>query len=121
MHNVLGSALGEEGMSGVNRLIKILALLVIFIFAAGIALAVPPGRTLQFERAEMGPVVFDGGHHAEHGKFCSLCHPDVFRQKRGSARITKSDHSAGKMYCFACHTGTIAFVPHDNCSRRHEK
>jgi c(7)-type cytochrome triheme protein len=108
-------------MSDGNRLIKILALFVIFILAAGIALAVPPDRTLEFEKSEMGPVVFDGGHHAEHGKFCSLCHPDVFRQKRGSARITKSDHSAGKKYCFACHNGKVAFVPHDNCTRCHQK
>ena len=85
------------------------------------ALAVPPGMTVEFTKSPMGKVVFDGKFHADKGLLCDACHPAVFEQKKGTAKITIADHEAGQKFCFTCHNGGKSFAPKDNCNRCHQK
>ncbi|MDH5546146.1 MAG: cytochrome c3 family protein [Gammaproteobacteria bacterium] len=48
---------------------------------------------------------------------CKNCHPAVFEQKKGAAKIQMADILNGK-YCGLCH-GKIAFSPTLNCMRCH--
>lgn len=108
-------------MSSLLRAAGVALLSAAFIIAiAGTALAVPPGKTVVFDGGGAGQVVFDGAIHAEHGRFCVMCHTDIFVQKRGTAVITMNDHAKGKKFCFACHNGKVAYPPTGNCSRCHQ-
>lgn len=103
------------------RIIAIVAMLVIIAFA-GSALAVPPGKTVEFDGKGAGKVVFDGKTHADKGAKCNNCHPSIFQMKKGSTKITMADINAGK-FCGACHNGTKAFKAGDaaNCAKCHKK
>lgn len=103
------------------RIIAVVAMLVIIAFA-GSALAVPPGKTVEFAGGGMGKVVFDGKVHADKGKKCNDCHPALFQMKKGAQKITMADINAGK-FCGACHNGTTAFKAGDaaNCAKCHKK
>ena len=96
--------------------------LVLTAIASGTALAVGPGKTLEFTGSPMGTVVFDGTTHKNAGLTCSDCHnPEVFpKMKQGTVTITMNDLYAGK-YCGRCHNGTKAFTIKDNCTRCHHK
>jgi c(7)-type cytochrome triheme protein len=98
----------------------VVSLTLVISFAA-VAVAVPPGKKLEFNGNGKGAVAFDGRLHAEHGKYCALCHTDLFHQKKGDAKITVSDHREGKRFCFACHNGAAAYAPEGNCARCHHK
>lgn len=89
---------------------------------AGSALAVPPGKTVDYAGGPMGKVVFDGKAHADKGLKCGDCHAKVFPMKKGSVKITKDDHGKD-MACGACHNGTKAFGMADtkNCGTCHKK
>jgi c(7)-type cytochrome triheme protein len=103
----------------------ILAILVSVVFIGG-AMAVPPGKTLEFPGGDKGKVVFDGKEHAEKGSKCNACHPAIFPMKgpgkEGAAKITMADINAGK-YCGTCHNGEKAFKSSDeaNCGKCHKK
>jgi c(7)-type cytochrome triheme protein len=86
------------------------------------AMAVPPGKTLEFKDGETGKVVFDGKFHADKGLKCNDCHPKIFMMKKGTAKLTMADLNAGK-YCGQCHNGTRSFKTVDpaNCARCHKK
>jgi len=105
------------------RIIAVVAMLVIIAFA-GSALAVPPGKTVEFAGGTAGKVVFDGKIHADKGKKCNDCHvqPKLFEMKKGAQKITMADINAGK-FCGACHNGTKAFKAGDpaNCAKCHKK
>ncbi|MCF6179130.1 MAG: cytochrome C, partial [Geopsychrobacter sp.] len=46
---------------------------------SGTAMAVPPGRTLEFTKSPMGKVTFSGKIHADAGVKCKECHnPTTF-------------------------------------------
>jgi c(7)-type cytochrome triheme protein len=92
----------------------------IALFSLNAVLAVPPGMEVQFTKSPMGKVTFSGKIHAEKGLLCPDCHPKVFEQKKGTAKITLADHEPGKKFCFTCHNGTKSFVPKDNCARCHK-
>ncbi len=98
------------------------ASLVLALLTSGAALAVGPGKTLEFAGSAMGTVVFDGTTHKNAGLTCSDCHnPEVFpKMKQGTIKITMSDLYAGK-YCGRCHNGKKAFEIKDNCTRCHHK
>ncbi|MGW8272551.1 MAG: cytochrome c3 family protein [Thermodesulfovibrionales bacterium] len=87
----------------------------------GTAMAVPAGKTVQYESAA-GKVVFDGKTHADKGFKCNDCHPGIFQMKKGSVKITMEAINAGKL-CGECHNGTKAFKADDqaNCARCHQK
>ncbi|MSN27168.1 MAG: cytochrome C [Geobacter sp.] len=90
--------------------------------ASGNALAVGPGKTLEFKESPMGTVVFEGSAHKNAGLTCSDCHnPEMFtKMKQGTVKITMNDLYAGK-YCGRCHDGNKAFLIKGNCTRCHHK
>ncbi len=96
--------------------------LVVIVAFVGTALAVPPGKTVEFAGASAGKVVFDGKVHADKGLKCNDCHTKIFMMKKGSAKITMADMNAGKN-CGECHNGTKAFKSSDaaNCGKCHKK
>ncbi|MFA5701387.1 MAG: c(7)-type cytochrome triheme domain-containing protein [Desulfuromonas sp.] len=101
-----------------------LTLFCAFILISAIpALAVPPGQSLTFDKAALGPVQFDGTlHNKAATKGCATCHnPDAFPQmKKGGATITMAKIYAGEQ-CGACHNGTDAFAAQGNCARCHKR
>lgn len=100
------------------RIITVVALLVIIAFA-GSALAVAPGKTVEFAGGGTGTVVFSGDTHK--GAKCAECHPNPFQMKKGATKITMADHVPGKM-CGKCHDGTKAFgMDSANCAKCHKK
>ena len=97
-------------------LVGIVALTLVF---AGLAMAVPPGKTLTFEDGAMGPVTFSGTVHADAGLKCNDCHTAIFPMKQGGVEIT-APHKAGET-CFTCHDGSKAFNFEGNCNKCHKK
>ncbi|GAB4389163.1 MAG: hypothetical protein Kow0025_12830 [Thermodesulfovibrionales bacterium] len=96
----------------------ILLTLVLAIAVIGTAMAVPPGKTVEFAGGAMGKVVFDGKAHADAGLKCMDCHPKLFEMKAG-AKIA-APHKAGEA-CFTCHNGEKAFDFSANCAKCHKK
>lgn len=96
------------------------SILLLFISSA---LAVPPGKTVEWE-ATGGPgkVVFDGKLHLDKGLKCFNCHTKIFKMRKFSTRMKMNDMFAGK-YCGVCHNGTRAFKVDDptNCSKCHKQ
>ncbi len=101
-------------MKKVAALVTIIAILAF----VGSALAVAPGKTIEFAGGEMGKVVFDGKTHADAGNKCMDCHPKLFEMKQGSAKVT-SPHKNGEL-CFTCHTGEEG-KPTKTCTDCHKK
>jgi c(7)-type cytochrome triheme protein len=93
------------------------AVFVLAIAAAGVARAVPPGFTVEFDGQGEGKVTFAGAKHTGPGMHCSNCHMEVFYVNR-SAQITRADHKR-KQFCFVCHDGEQAFASRGNCERCH--
>ncbi|MCL4536295.1 MAG: cytochrome C [Nitrospirae bacterium] len=102
-------------------LTAILAILIAVVFV-GTAMAVPPGKTIEFAGGAMGKIVFDGKTHADKGLKCNDCHTKIFQMKKGSAKMKMADINAGK-FCGECHNGTKAFKTSDaaNCTKCHKK
>lgn len=98
--------------------VVILLTLVIAIAFIGSAMAVPPGKTVEFD-TPMGKVTFDGKTHADAGNKCNDCHTKIFKMKKGSFEM-KSPHPEGE-FCFTCHNGEKAFAQKDNCQKCHVK
>jgi len=92
------------------------------LFAAGTALAVPPGTVIEFSDNPMGKVVFNGQVHKEADISCQECHKDGLfpKMKQGTVKITMEDIYAGRL-CGVCHDGEKAFAAPGNCTRCHIK
>lgn len=103
------------------RKTPILLTLIVVIAFAGSALAVPPGKTVNYPGGELGKVVFDGKSHADKGLKCTDCHTKVFPMKTVPG-IKMTDMNAGKN-CGACHNGEKSFKSGDpaNCVKCHKK
>ncbi len=88
----------------------------------GIAVAAPPGQTVEFAGGPMGKVVFDGKTHADKGAKCNDCHTKIFQMKKGSTKITMAAMNKGEN-CGVCHNGEKAFASSDpkNCKTCHKK
>ncbi|MBI3593239.1 MAG: cytochrome c3 family protein [Nitrospirae bacterium] len=99
----------------------ILAVVLAVVFV-GSAMAVPPGKTIEFAGGAMGKIVFDGKIHADKGLKCNDCHTKIFQMKKGTAKMKMADINAGK-FCGECHNGTKAFKTSDaaNCAKCHKK
>ncbi len=99
-----------------------LLLVVLVLGAVTAALAVPPGKTLTFDKSPMGAVVFSGTIHKDAGVSCKECHnPEMFpKMKQGTVEITMAKIYAGEL-CGKCHNGTRAFEAKKNCTRCHKK
>lgn len=103
---------------------KLITIAVIAAFAlsfAGTVLAVPPGKTVDWDNPA-GKVVFDGKVHADKGLKCNDCHTKVFPMKKGGSKFTMKEMNEGKG-CGTCHNGTKAFKTSDaaNCAKCHKK
>lgn len=102
----------------------LITLIVIAAFAmsfAGNALAVPPGKTVDWDNSA-GKVTFDGKAHSDKGLKCNDCHTKIFKMKKGGSEMKMADLNAGK-FCGECHNGTKAFKASDaaNCAKCHKK
>ena len=88
---------------------------------AGNAMAVPAGKTLNWDSSQ-GKVTFDGKIHVDKGLKCKDCHANIFKMKKGTAVMKMADINAGK-FCGECHNGTKAFKAQDNanCTKCHKK
>ena len=104
-----------------KKTVLAVAILVIVAFV-GSALAVPPGKTVEFAGGSAGKVVFDGKTHADKGLKCNDCHTKIFQMKKGTAKMKMADINAAK-FCGECHNGTKAFKSSDaaNCAKCHKK
>ena len=101
----------------------ILAVFAAVMLMIGSAMAVPPGKTVEFA-SPMGKVTFDGKVHADKGLKCADCHvkPKLFEMKKGADKFNMAAMNEGK-FCGACHNGTKAFstkAPAD-CKKCHKK
>jgi c(7)-type cytochrome triheme protein len=97
--------------------------LIVSVAFIGIALASPPGKTVEYAGGDVGKVIFDGSTHSvAQGMKCPDCHPKLFPMKRGVYKMTKEDH-ASENGCGACHNGTAAFSQTDeaDCMKCHKK
>ncbi len=103
-----------------KTIISVVAIMVVVMFV-GSAMAVPPGKTLDFAGGAAGKVVFDGKIHADKGLKCNDCHTKIFPMKKGT-KITMADMNAGKN-CGTCHNGEKAFKSSDaaSCAKCHKK
>ena len=102
---------------------KMLVLSVVVLFCAvTVAVAVPPGKTIEFTNSPMGKVTFSGTVHKDAGIKCAECHnKDMFpKMKKGTVKITMAQIYEGKL-CGACHNGKRAFEAKSNCTRCHKK
>ena len=99
-----------------------LLVVIIAVVFVGNAMAVPPGKTVEFAGGPMGKVVFVGNVHADKGLKCNDCHTKIFPMKKTEGVFKMADMKEGK-YCGACHNGTKAFKATDatNCSKCHKK
>lgn len=104
------------------RLVIALVTIAIAVVFIGSAMAVPPGKTVEYAGGGAGKVVFDGKIHADKGLKCNDCHTKIFQMKKGAAKITMAEINAGKQ-CGECHNGTKAFKASDaaNCAKCHKK
>jgi len=91
------------------------------------ALAVPSGKEIIFEKGNMGKVTFTGKIHADAGVKCTDCHKaGLFPQmKKGTVEIKMNEIYAGKQ-CGTCHDGKehfgkVVFEAKTNCKRCHIK
>jgi c(7)-type cytochrome triheme protein len=103
-------------------IISVMAVLVLVAFA-GSAIAISPGKTVEWEaKGGPGKVILDGKIHAGKGLKCMNCHTKIFQMKKGSAKMKMADINSGK-FCGECHNGAKAFASRDkaNCSRCHKK
>lgn len=102
---------------------KMVLLLTLFVLAGvTVAVAVPPGKTLTFDKSPLGPVEFSGTIHKNAGVSCKECHnKDMFpKMKKGTVEITMKRIYAGEL-CGKCHNGTRAFEAKKSCNRCHVK
>ncbi len=103
-------------------LTAILAVVIAVVFV-GSAMAVPPGKTVEFQDGSAGKVIFDGKVHAEKGLKCNDCHTKIFPMKKSpTGTFNMASMKEGKN-CGACHNGTKAFSTSDpaNCAKCHKK
>ena len=103
-----------------KSVMAILAVMTVAAFSLS-AMAVPPGKTVEFD-SPMGKVVFDGKTHASKGLKCNACHTKIFKMKKGADKITMAAMKEGK-FCGACHNGEKAFKANDpaDCKKCHKK
>jgi c(7)-type cytochrome triheme protein len=103
------------------KIITLVLTIMVAVMFVGSAMAVPPGKTVDYTGSAMGKVVFDGKTHAEKGLKCNDCHTKIFQMKKG-AKITMAEMNAGKN-CGTCHNGEKAFKSSDaaNCAKCHKK
>lgn len=101
---------------------KLFISLCVMLTVATIALAVPAGKTLEFDKSSMGKVTFSGQIHKDAGVSCKECHnKEMFpKMKKGTVEIKMDKIYAGEL-CGVCHNGGRAFEAKTSCTRCHKK
>lgn len=101
---------------------SLLLLAVLLVVGVTAAVAVPPGKTLSFDKSALGNVEFSGAVHKGAGVSCKECHnKDMFpKMKKGTVEITMKRIYAGEL-CGSCHNGDRAFEAKKSCNRCHKK
>jgi c(7)-type cytochrome triheme protein len=102
---------------------KIFGFVVVAVFlGAGIVMAVPSGKVLEFTNSPMGVVKFSGEVHSKVATNCKECHNDGMfpKMKQGTVKITMEQIYSGQL-CGTCHNGKKAFDAKANCNRCHVK
>ncbi len=101
---------------------KSVIILSVMVSLATVALAVPSGKELKFEKSSMGTVTFSGTIHKDAGISCKECHnADMFpKYKQGTVEIKMEKIYAGQL-CGKCHDGKRAFEAQKDCNRCHKK
>ena len=105
-------------------------LLSLFIAVAFVssAMAVLPGKTVEYAGGDLGKVVFSGDSHGpKAGLKCAECHPKPFAMKKGDFKMKKEDHGNAD-YCGKCHDGKehdgkviFSQSAEENCGKCHKK
>jgi c(7)-type cytochrome triheme protein len=98
-------------------------ILVVAVAFVGSAMAVPPGKTVEYPAGDQGKVIFSGDTHGmKQGMKCADCHPKPFAMKKGAFKMTKEDHAKPDL-CGKCHDGTKAFsqTVAADCCKCHKK
>ena len=78
------------------RIITLALTIMVAVMFVGSAMAVPPGKTVDYAGGDAGKVVFDGKIHADKGLKCNDCHTKIFKMKKGADKITMADMNAGR-------------------------
>jgi len=105
------------------KLVTLLLSLFVAIAFVGTAMAVGPGKTVEYPGGDQGKVIFNGDTHGpKQGMKCADCHPKMFAMKKGAFKETKEDHGK-EVFCGTCHNGTKAFSQSDEkaCGKCHKK
>ena len=106
-----------------SYVVSVLTAIIVPALFAGVCLAVPSGRTLEWKtKTGNSVVVFSGKVHADKGIKCFDCHLNNFRMKQGFSEMKMSEIIEGK-YCGHCHNGKDVF-PSDKqeyCTRCHKQ
>jgi c(7)-type cytochrome triheme protein len=104
-----------------------LATIILSVFVAvafvGSAMAVGPGKTVEYAGGEAGKVMFNGDTHGpKQGMKCNDCHPKPFAMKKGAFKMIKDDHGKAD-FCGKCHDGQKAFSQSTeaDCGKCHKK
>jgi c(7)-type cytochrome triheme protein len=90
---------------------------------AGTAIAVGPGKSIEYSGGDYGKVIFNGDTHGpKQGMKCSDCHPKPFAMKKASFSMSSEDHGNAD-FCGKCHDGTKAFSQSNeaDCAKCHKK
>ena len=101
------------------RTLTLVLVLIAAVAFVGTAMAVPPGKTIDYAGGAMGKVVFDGKSHSDAGNKCGDCHTKIFQMKKGATKIG-APHKPGEL-CGVCHDGSKAFNQQGNCMKCHKK
>jgi c(7)-type cytochrome triheme protein len=102
--------------------ILLLSLFVAIAFVSS-AMAVMPGKSIEYPDGDQGKVIFSGDTHGvKQGMKCPDCHPKLFQMKKGAFKMTKEDHGKDTG-CGTCHNGKKAFSQSDeaSCGKCHKK
>ena len=83
----------ETGMRSTQSFLT----LIMTVVFAGNGLAVPPGKTIDYEGGIAGKVIFDGKIHGDKGLECKDFHPKVFPMKK-ETKITMAKINEGKYW-----------------------
>jgi len=105
------------------KIATIMLSILVAIAFVGSALAVMPGKTVEYAGGDAGKVIFNGDTHGtKQGMKCADCHPKPFGMKKSSFKMTKEDHGKPD-YCGKCHDGQKAFSQSSeaDCGKCHMK
>lgn len=100
------------------RKLTIILTVILTLAFLGSALAVPKGKTAEYD-SKAGKVIFSGDTHANAGNKCNDCHTKIFQMKKAAFEM-KAPHKPGE-FCGSCHDGKKAFAQEGNCDKCHKK